>query len=997
MAASPMISVVIPARNAAETLDAALRSLIRQKYRDWEAIVIDDASSDATAAIAAGYATRDPRIRVVPGPGRGASAARNLGISEAGGRWLQFLDADDWIEPDHLTRMLGALHGDTAAGAVWCSYQRIMPDGRADAVKVLDFGDDPFPLLCEQCIFAIHGVLVELDLVRKVGRFDETLATCEDWDLWQRVARTGVVWTGVQDLVVPYRADINSLSNRAESLFRDGIQVIEQGSRPDPRVPEPALRWSKGLSAWDSDLSHRQSRFALWVICGQAAAGKPVTIDTALLGGLSGDPWLGIDIAYYIYDGLVIGLQTTGDRLLLEWGKVGPAIDRVLEVVGTLIADPMAIRRIEHALDDLLLRGAWSDGLVLRRTLLIEREGAVSGEIEVPAGIDRVHCRLVSRGRPYAQVTIGALGTLDAHDIAESIAALRSSGSMARAKLRAGLARFVPVTLRPLVRRAAGARPVRRGVSLLGKALRRTRGEEGQTGDLPPPSPHRARFDQMRQQIAADLPERPRPVEEIKHSGEPPRDTERTEFWEQVFMVEDPWDYDSAYEQEKYERQLALLPQRPIRRALELAGAEGHFTRQLAPRVEQLLTTDISRTALERNRARHEGLGNVAFQTLDLAGEPIAPGHDLIVCSEVLYYLDGFDELRRVAAKIADALEPGGVFLTAHAFVLTDDRTRTGFDWGHPFGAEGIATTFAATPGMAHEASLQTEIYRIDRFRKIAPGEAAGPVQVETAQVGAVLDADVERYLVRGGATVLRTEVAETRTDWVPVLMYHSVADSGPDALARYRTAPAAFLEQVRWLRRNGYHTLTPDQLAQSLASRSQFTGRPVVITFDDGIADFAENAWPILRAHDFTPEMFVVTGMAGKTAEWDGDDGRQIPLLDEAAIRRLAGEGVRFGSHFTRHVAANGLSSEDLAHEMLASRMAIENWLGHAPLQLAAPYTVPDPRFPAMARSCGYSLLYGNRSGPAAWWDAPFDLPRIEVEGDWTMDRFVSVMEAAR
>lgn len=997
MANSPTISVVIPARNAADTLDVALHSLVRQKFRDWEAIVIDDGSSDATAEIARRYAAKDTRFRLVQGPARGASAARNLGIAEASRRWLQFLDADDWLEPDHMARMLAALEADHEARAVWCSYQRIMPDGRADGTKVVDFGDDPFPLLCEQCIFAIHGVLVEVDLVRKVGGFDEALVTCEDWDLWQRVARTGVVWTGVPDLVVPYRAGTHSLSNRSESLFRDGIKVIEQGSKPDPRVPEPALRWSKGLAAWDSDLSHRKSRFALWVICGQAAAGKPVTIDPALLGGLSGDPWLGSDIAHYIHDGLVIGLQTTGDRLLLEWDKVGPAIERVIQVVGTLIADPMAIRRIEHALDDLLLRGAWSAGMVLRRTLLVASEGAPPARVELPEGIDRVHCRLTVKGQPYAEATLAALGALDGQDFAEAIAASLVKGSIASAKLRARLAGYVPAALKPVLKRVAGAQAARRGLSLGGKVRRRLSGSGRGGVEMPSASPHRARLENLRAQLASALPARPNPVEVARPAGEPPRDTERTEFWEQIFAVENPWGYDSAYEQEKYERQLSLLPDRPIRNALELAGAEGHFTRLLAPRVEHLLSTDISKTALERNKARHGSLGNVAFRTLDLAGEEIPRGHDLIICSEVLYYLNGFDELRRVAAKIADALEPGGIFLTAHAFVLTDDRTHTGFDWGHPFGAEGIARTFAEAPGLAHEASFQTEIYRIDRFQKLAQDEASPPVAVESADVTAVLDHEVERYLLRGGATVLRSEVAADRTDWVPVLMYHSVADDGPEPLARYRTSPASFLQQVRWLRQNGYHTLSPDQLAHALANRTPFYGRPVIITFDDGIADFAENAWPILRAHDFTPEMFVVTGMAGRTAEWDGDDGRKIPLLEETQIRQLAGEGVRFGSHFTRHVAANGLSSEELALEMLGSRLTIENWLGHEPVQLAAPYTAPDPRFPALARSCGYKLLYGNRSGPAAWWDAPYDLPRIEVEGDWTMDRFVSVMEAAR
>jgi peptidoglycan/xylan/chitin deacetylase (PgdA/CDA1 family)/GT2 family glycosyltransferase/SAM-dependent methyltransferase len=993
---APLISVVIPAKNASSTLEAALRSLARQKHRDWEAIIVDDQSGDDTFEIASNFAARDGRFRVIAGEGRGASAARNRGIAQAQGHWLQFLDADDWLPADYFTRMLAALRAEPEARAAWCSFRRIMPDGQQDRVKIPHGGDDPFPQLSEQCIFAIHGVLTELALVREVGGFDENLITCEDWDLWQRIARTGVVWAMVPELVVPYRIDAASLSNRAESLIRDGIAVIERGGSPDPRVPEPALRWRDGLAGWVSDMAHRKSRFALWPLSVQAAAGKPVTVDPALLGGLSGDPWLGPEIGHYIFDGLVVGLRSTGDRLLLKWDKVGPAIQRIMAVVAQLIVDPMALRRIDHSLDDLLLQGQWPSGMALRRTLLVERESGSTAPVTLPAGIDRVHCRLIANGRPYASLTIGALGALDARDFDEAIAASLLSG----ARWRSGLLRHIPLRVRRGLRRVAGSGPARRARALLGKRstlLARPVPDDPASEQTLPESPHREMLEQMRAQLAAALPPPLRPVGARGKDGEPPRDGERSDFWEKIFAVEDPWNYDSPYEQEKYERQMALLPDRPILRALELASAEGHFTRRLAPRVGHLLATDISGTALERNRARHEALGNVTFQTLDLAGEEIPAGYDLIFCSEVLYYLDGFGELRRVAGKVADALEPGGTFITAHAFVLTDDRDRTGFDWGHPFGAEGIARTFAETPGMALEATIETEIYRIDRFRKLAPGETAPPPVVEHAKVEAVLEPDVERYLLRGGAALLRTEAAWQQADRVPILMYHGVADEGPEDLARYRTAPAAFLEQIRWLRRNGYHSLPPDELLQGLRNRTSFAGRPVVITFDDGIANFAENAWPILRAHDFSAEMFVVTGMAGRTAEWDGDAGRQVPLLDVPAIRRLATEGVRFGSHFTRHVPANGLTSAELAHEMLASRLSIGNWLGEQPVQLAAPYTIPDPRFPAMARSCGYSLLYGNRSGAAGWWDNPLDLPRIEVPGDWSLDQFVAVLEGAR
>ena len=147
-------------------------------------------------------------------------------------------------------------------------------------------------------------------------------------------------------------------------------------------------------------------------------------------------------------------------------------------------------------------------------------------------------------------------------------------------------------------------------------------------------------------------------------------DNDRTSFWNRYFATEDPWNYGSLYEQEKYERQLEILPAGPIGRALELACAEGHFTRQLAPRVGHLTATDISAVAIERARERCSDQPNVEFGVLDFSADTLPGEMDLIVCSEVLYYLDDLAELRRVAKKLVEALAPGGSFVSAHAFVL---------------------------------------------------------------------------------------------------------------------------------------------------------------------------------------------------------------------------------------------------------------------------------------------------------------------------------------
>jgi glycosyltransferase involved in cell wall biosynthesis len=100
------VAIIVPAKNAEGVLAAALDSLLRQTRRDWEAIIVNDGSADGTGDIAGGYAARDPRFRMIDGPGRGVAAARNAGLRAASTPWLVFLDADDWLAPTYLETML---------------------------------------------------------------------------------------------------------------------------------------------------------------------------------------------------------------------------------------------------------------------------------------------------------------------------------------------------------------------------------------------------------------------------------------------------------------------------------------------------------------------------------------------------------------------------------------------------------------------------------------------------------------------------------------------------------------------------------------------------------------------------------------------------------------------------------------------------------------------------------------------------------------------------
>jgi len=221
-------------------------------------------------------------------------------------------------------------------------------------------------------------------------------------------------------------------------------------------------------------------------------------------------------------------------------------------------------------------------------------------------------------------------------------------------------------------------------------------------------------------------------------------------YFETLFAQPDPWGYGSPYEREKYQRQLDLLAPGPIPRALELACAEGHFTVMLAGRVAHLKAADISPTALARAETRCAAWQNIEYLQLDLANDRLPQDFDLIVCSEMLYYLPDEAELRRAAAGLTAALAPGGALLTANAYLLHDNKTRTGFDWETQFGAETIHRTLRETPGLVLEASIETELYRIDRFRRRDLATAPPPTILHLP-ITPDLDPGMARHIVWGG------------------------------------------------------------------------------------------------------------------------------------------------------------------------------------------------------------------------------------------------------
>ncbi len=114
----PDVSVIIPVYNVEKYLARCLDSVLGQTHRELEVICVNDGSPDGSAAILAGYAARDPRVRVLTQENRGQAAARNRGLEIAAGEWVTFVDSDDWIPRDAVAGFLAAARATGARAAV---------------------------------------------------------------------------------------------------------------------------------------------------------------------------------------------------------------------------------------------------------------------------------------------------------------------------------------------------------------------------------------------------------------------------------------------------------------------------------------------------------------------------------------------------------------------------------------------------------------------------------------------------------------------------------------------------------------------------------------------------------------------------------------------------------------------------------------------------------------------------------------------------------------
>jgi peptidoglycan/xylan/chitin deacetylase (PgdA/CDA1 family) len=222
----------------------------------------------------------------------------------------------------------------------------------------------------------------------------------------------------------------------------------------------------------------------------------------------------------------------------------------------------------------------------------------------------------------------------------------------------------------------------------------------------------------------------------------------------------------------------------------------------------------------------------------------------------------------------------------------------------------------------------------------------------------------------------------------VPILTYHYIrinTDVNDRLGFALSVTPADFAAQMDWLASNGFHTITPADLYANLNGTASLPSRPVILSFDDGYADFYTTALPILRDHDFTAVAYVVSGFIG----WPG-------YMTAAQITDADRMGIEIGSHTVNHANLARSSSGNVQFQVAASKQALEQLLGHQVVSFCYPSGQFNGSVAAAVQAAGYqdatttAFGYVHYMYDRYWWT------RLRISGGESLGAFATALIGA-
>lgn len=233
------------------------------------------------------------------------------------------------------------------------------------------------------------------------------------------------------------------------------------------------------------------------------------------------------------------------------------------------------------------------------------------------------------------------------------------------------------------------------------------------------------------------------------------------------------------------------------------------------------------------------------------------------------------------------------------------------------------------------------------------------------------------------------TVLLPSKKHYIPILMYHSISSHASKGF-RPCTVPAeAFDKQLSYLEQNHYISLTVTQLIQAIANGgSTLPPRPVVLTFDDGFADFYSAALPALRHHGFNATLYIATSFVEGTSRWLENIGEgNRPMLTWEQLAEINASGIECAAHTHTHPKLDMLPPSTARDEIVRSKELLEDHLSQRISSFAYPFGFYSSRVMRIVRESGFDSACAIRRKMSSLHDNAYALARLMILPDTTVD----------
>ena len=226
--------------------------------------------------------------------------------------------------------------------------------------------------------------------------------------------------------------------------------------------------------------------------------------------------------------------------------------------------------------------------------------------------------------------------------------------------------------------------------------------------------------------------------------------------------------------------------------------------------------------------------------------------------------------------------------------------------------------------------------------------------------------------------------------------MYHSISNHASAKFKPFTVPPKVFAEHMAYLHQHGY---TPMTVTQFVAAQSQngakLPERPVVLTFDDGFADFYTQALPVLRQYGFVSTLYVATGFINGTSRWLEQQGEaKRPMLSWDQLSEISASAIECGGHSHSHPQLDTLSPAEACREIVQSKRLLQDHLGQNVLTFAYPFGYYTASTRRQVQEAGYTSACAVKHAMSSETTDPFALARLMVRHDTDVDALAALLE---